>query len=294
MIDNLVSIVLPAYNAGETISHSIESILGQTYKDLEIIIVNDGSTDKTIDVANFYRKLDSRIYILDKECNEGLISALNDGIRMAKGEFIARMDADDISLPCRIEKQVDLLRKGYDIVGGKYEIYSHKGRRVKSVPITEEEIRLNFMIGPPFAHGSVTAKADLFKRYTYSKTAYDKCEDYYLWYRLISSGYMFGNVNECIYQYFEGSKTLSRNNYNGLYNQTRKLANKWLRENRDELIVLLSRSQKKYRNLPPYKFKIFAFMLLLDGKFDKHIVKELLNPKGFLEFAARCISGRIG
>ena len=97
----LISVVLPAYNVQDTIGESIDSILSQTFTDFELIIINDGSQDNTEEVIHAYS--DKRIRYYRNEKNEGLIYTLNRGLDLAQGKYIARMDADDVSLPTRFE-----------------------------------------------------------------------------------------------------------------------------------------------------------------------------------------------
>src|SRR5580765_3960525 len=100
----LVSVVMPCYNAEKYFVEAIESIINQTYKNLEIVLINDGSIDGTSELLNEYAKKDSRIKIIFNQVNLGLIGSLNIGVAAATGEYIARMDADDISVLDRIEK----------------------------------------------------------------------------------------------------------------------------------------------------------------------------------------------
>ena len=114
-----VSVIMPAYNVEKYIGEAIESILNQTFKDFEFIIINDGSTDNTANIIKQYAKKDKRIKFIDNKDNRGFIARLNDCLNIAKGEYIAKMDSDDISLPTRLEKQVEFLDKhpDYGMVG---------------------------------------------------------------------------------------------------------------------------------------------------------------------------------
>ncbi|HEX8521903.1 MAG TPA: glycosyltransferase, partial [Tepidisphaeraceae bacterium] len=103
-----VSILIPVYNAQPYLSGAIQSILTQTFTDFEIIAVNDGSTDESLDILNSLAKRDARLHIHSRP-NTGIVGALNDGLSQCQGELIARMDADDLSLPNRLEKQVAFL-----------------------------------------------------------------------------------------------------------------------------------------------------------------------------------------
>lgn len=101
-----VSVLMPAYNSEKYVGAAIESILNQTFADFEFIIINDGSTDGTPEIINKYARADKRIRFIDNKKNQGIIAAANAGLDLCRGEYIARMDSDDISLPGRLEKEV--------------------------------------------------------------------------------------------------------------------------------------------------------------------------------------------
>jgi glycosyltransferase involved in cell wall biosynthesis len=111
----LVSVVLPAYNAQQFIASAVQSILDQTFTDFEFIIINDGSTDQTPAILHKFADRDSRIRLISRP-NTGYVPALNEGLALARGKYIARMDADDLSLPARFEKQVAYLNANPDCV----------------------------------------------------------------------------------------------------------------------------------------------------------------------------------
>ena len=110
-----VSVVMGVYNGGDSLSRTLESVLSQQGVDLEFIVVNDGSTDNTLSILNDYSEKDNRLRVLDQE-NSGLTRSLIRGCAEARGEFIARQDAGDISLPGRLRKQLDLIQKNPDVV----------------------------------------------------------------------------------------------------------------------------------------------------------------------------------
>lgn len=111
---SLVSIIIPAYNAGRFISETIDSVINQTYKDWELIIINDGSTDSTLNIIETYSKKDTRISFVTKT-NSGVSDTRNSGIDKAKGEFIAFLDADDVWLPENLQKKIDCLKSNSDV-----------------------------------------------------------------------------------------------------------------------------------------------------------------------------------
>lgn len=112
--EKLVSVIMPVYNAEKYLRLAIESILKQTYRNFELIITDDGSTDRSLDIISEYAKKDDRIVIISRK-NRGLVYTLNEAINIAKGEYIARMDADDVCHKSRLEKQVELLNEQTDI-----------------------------------------------------------------------------------------------------------------------------------------------------------------------------------
>ena len=107
----LVSVIMSCYNSEESVEQSIESILNQTYENIEFLIMDDGSTDSTFEILNEFAKINENIRIFKNENNIGLTKSLNLLINYSNGEFIARQDADDISLKTRIEKQMMKIRK---------------------------------------------------------------------------------------------------------------------------------------------------------------------------------------
>ena len=151
---------MPVYNCERYILESLESLRVQTYQNFEVIIINDGSTDRTLSLINECQ--DERFKVFSFS-NGGVAAALNRGLRKAQGKIIARMDADDISLKNRLEKQVELLNEGYDIIGCDYSIIDEDGLVIKTVnvPKRDNAIKKKIYYGPPFAHGSIMAKDPL-------------------------------------------------------------------------------------------------------------------------------------
>src|SRR5687768_11090116 len=124
-----ISVVMSVYNAGRFLRPAVDSILAQTFSDFEFIIIDDGSTDRSPDVLREYAARDGRIRLTVRP-NRGLTRTLNEAIKQARGEFVARMDCDDVALPDRFEKQLAYLRADPTIVcvGGYFELIDGKGR----------------------------------------------------------------------------------------------------------------------------------------------------------------------
>jgi glycosyltransferase involved in cell wall biosynthesis len=159
-----VSVVMAVYNCERYLEEAVESILNQTFRDFEFIIINDGSTDRSSELLNCLASKDGRIRLVHQE-NIGLTTSLNHGLYMARGELIARMDADDIALPCRFDHQVGFLQKHQDVVllGGEVELISEQGVELgpRGQPTDEQEIRRRLLLGDG---GVITHPAIMFRR----------------------------------------------------------------------------------------------------------------------------------
>ncbi|UCC41523.1 MAG: glycosyltransferase, partial [Candidatus Aminicenantes bacterium] len=204
-----VSIVMPVFNGQSYLNKAIESILGQSYENIEFIIINDGSTDKTEETIKSYE--DNRIRLVSRE-NRGLIASLNEGISIAKGKYIARQDDDDISALNRIKKQVEFLEKNKDIVivGCDTELINKDGKIVRRFykPQTADQVFVYLPFYPPFMHGSVMIRAEILKSNSSRYGNYEHAEDYDLWYRLLKVG-KGANLKEFLYQYRVHQKSVS-------------------------------------------------------------------------------------
>lgn len=158
-----ISVIMSVYNGGEYLPEAIESILKQTYNNFEFIIINDGSTDNSLPVIKSYG--DSRIVLINQE-NTGLAVALNNGIKIAKGKYIARMDADDISMPERLNLQYEFLEMNPEVivVGGNAEIIEKSGNYVfTSNQLLEWAPIKNKLPETPFFHSSTMYRKSSFE-----------------------------------------------------------------------------------------------------------------------------------
>ena len=178
------TVLIPTYNCAKYIVPAIKSVLAQKYADYELLIIDDGSTDTTEEIVS--KISDSRIVYLKNSCNKGIVYTLNKGIEMAKGEYIARMDADDIVLGNRLEIQIDFLNKNPDhgIVGGWYQVTNENGKIIDTVEgVTNcSSAQLGLLFRNQFAHSVVTMRTDLAKQLKYDPE-FQYCEDYDLWVR---------------------------------------------------------------------------------------------------------------
>ena len=184
-----VSVIMPAYNADKYIKEAIDSILGQTFTDFEFIILNDCSTDRTEEIILSYH--DPRIVYLKNEKNLGVAATLNKGLAAAKGEYIARMDADDISLPERFQQQVIFLEEHPQVValGSAVEQFSgDKTLGMRSFAANGRQMDIDMLFSCGLAHPSVMLRAEaIFAQAGYDPD-YEGLEDYELWWRLSGKG----------------------------------------------------------------------------------------------------------
>lgn len=196
----LISVIMPAYNAENFISEAIDSILNQTLSDFELVVINDGSTDKTLQIIENYAKKDDRIVIISRE-NKGLIASRNEGIEMAKGKYIAKMDADDISFPERFEIQISFMKNNnVDICGSRIILFSNdKIIREQSVPITDVDIKFTLMFMSALAHPTVMMDRKIFDNLKYQQYRY--AEDYKLWTDIALYGYKMRNLDMPLLKY---------------------------------------------------------------------------------------------
>ena len=204
----LVSVILPVFNAEKFVAQAIESILQQTFTDFELIVIDDGSNDRSLEILKKYASSDKRITIISRE-NRGLVASLNQGIAAACGQWIARMDADDIALPQRFERQLQWLAKtDADICGSWVKLFGTPDRRVIKHPQTDEAIKMKMIFCTPFAHPAVMIKTEFIKQLRYNKV-WEKCEDYDLWERATRAGGKMINVPEILLLYRQHKKQIS-------------------------------------------------------------------------------------
>jgi len=183
-----ISVLLPAYNCERYIVETLESLRHQTYKDFEVLIINDGSTDQTEKLVQDYitDHGDIDIRIIRNEKNSGISFSLNHGIRKASGQFIARMDSDDICLPDRFESQLKFLEENEDIdfVGTGYKTFGKGFSRKNIHPETDLEIKTALIFDSAFAHPTMMMRRDsILKNGLFYDSSFDSAEDYELWTR---------------------------------------------------------------------------------------------------------------
>lgn len=177
-----VSILLPVYNGEKYLAEAIASLLAQTYSSFEILVLDDGSTDRSQEVARSFP--DERIRIVPNGCNMGVAKTLNKGISVSRGRYIARMDSDDKAFPERLQRQVSFLEEnpGVSMVGSN-ALSLETGKPTFPVPLTHEEIHANLLFNCSFLHPTVVWRKDDFIEENLWYDENPTAEDYELWER---------------------------------------------------------------------------------------------------------------
>jgi hypothetical protein len=184
----LVSVVTCVFNGERFLREAVESILGQTFKDLEFIIIDDGSTDGTARILAEYERKDPRVRVYHHE-NRGIAKSANRGCGLARGKYIARMDADDVAMPDRFERQVDFLSKNPEagLVGGAVEMIDGAGKRLffDQPPLEDEAIRAALLsFGFPIYQPTVMMRKAAFEAAGGYRAPFVPADDYDLWLRI--------------------------------------------------------------------------------------------------------------
>jgi glycosyltransferase involved in cell wall biosynthesis len=181
----LVSVVMPVYNAEKYLKPAIDSILNQSYPDLDIVIVNDGSTDDSKNIIKSYQ--DPRIRYFENARNSGIVVTRNRGLEEARGDYIAVMDSDDLATPDRMKIQVEFLENNqeFGMCGSYFKTINGQDKILKTVnfPTNDKDARSYLIVHNCFCHSTVMIRGELAKRLKYD-LRYDVVEDYELWYRI--------------------------------------------------------------------------------------------------------------
>jgi glycosyltransferase involved in cell wall biosynthesis len=199
---------MPVYNAAPYLREAIDSIVAQTFENWELIVLNDGSSDDSLQIAGSYT--DPRIKVLDSKINQGLIYQLNRGIDAARGHYIARLDADDVALPGRLQRQFDYLEKypeigllgGRAAVVGSDEVLAHSEYR--------DDILIELLHRNAFIHSTVMFRTAVYRAVSSGfNEAYKHAEDYHLW-QLFALHTGVKNLDDVLIQYRMHAQQVSK------------------------------------------------------------------------------------
>lgn len=188
MITPIISVIMPVFNGEKFLKSSIKSILDQTYKNFELIIINDGSKDSSLDIIKNFK--DKRVKVINNVHNLGITKSLNKGIRISKGEFIARCDADDINFPNRFNTQLKFLRynRQFAIVGSNATLIDEDGKSITNTEIsdTSKILKRSMFIKNNVIHSSVMFRKEVLEDVGLYDEFFVAAEDYELWLRILS------------------------------------------------------------------------------------------------------------
>lgn len=282
----LVSVIIPCYNAEKYIEDCLQSVLNQSYKNIEVLLIDDASEDKTLEIVSKIN--DSRLKILQNTTNKGIVYALNEGVSQAKGTYIARLDSDDLMQPDRITKQVSFLRENqeYAMVGTNHILIDEKGNMFQHVPYpeTNEEIRVFKYFLNPISHPTTMFRASIFKEFQYDNE-YLHCEDYSLWFK-IAEKYKIINLSDYDTLYRVHKNNLSSKNYKQQEENTfslilDELEKLGLELSKEEIKIhgaIFTKKGKQYFNSPEkiVSLKKWIYKILKVLKDDNKVFKETL------------------
>ena len=226
----VVSVIMGVYNQFNQIElmHAVNSILVQTFTDFEFIIYDDGSADEAANYVRNLSQMDQRIRVIRGEQNKGLAFSLNQCIELARGKYLARMDADDISLPTRLEEEVHFLEQHpeYAWVGTNAKVFEHE-KILGTMIMAKEPNQYNYLPFSPFIHPSVMFRRELFEtgsRYQVSQETL-RCEDYELFLRLYIQGLKGYNLQKVLFLYRQGEESYKKRTYVTRINEAKVRAN---------------------------------------------------------------------
>ena len=208
-MEDLITVIIPVYNREKYLHESIESVLNQTYKNLEVILIDDGSIDNSLNICKYYERLDKRVKVLTQK-NKGISIAMRNAVKVSKGKYIARCDSDDINELDRYEKQLKYLKENnYDVIGlyvksfGNGSEVAKKGmEKFMNLPIESYEDQAErIYIGSTIGGGIFFAKADIVKKINPFHKDYGLVEDVYMYIMFHKNNCKLGMLNEVLYNY---------------------------------------------------------------------------------------------
>jgi len=199
-----VSVVMSCYNVSKTLEEAIESILSQTFSDFEFVIIDDGSSDETLEKLRAFQQRDDRINVIVNKENKGLAASLNIGIKASNASWIARMDADDIAMKTRIEKQLGFLTQNpnVDVLGTGITQITQEGEKRDTVGLPElhSDIITRIFKKPLVFHPTVMVKKEVYENIGMYNPKLRWAEDADLWYRIYDQ-VIFHNLQEPLLSY---------------------------------------------------------------------------------------------
>lgn len=185
MTGKLVSVIIPVYNAEKYLEEAVDSVLSQTYRDLELIIIDDCSKDNSLEIARSYEQSDARVRVIAGEKNQGVARVRNRGVQEARGEYIALLDSDDVWRKDKLERQLRLIEsKGAQIAYCSYDFMDENGKSVlKPFTVLEQTDYRKMLISSTIGCSTAFVDANLMRKHPFNPECYH--EDYALWMELL-------------------------------------------------------------------------------------------------------------
>ena len=265
-----ISVIMGVYNCAPTVTAAVEAVIAQTFTDWEFIICDDGSTDNTYEILVMLASQEQRIQLMRNLKNVGLAPTLNHCLEVARGEYIARMDGDDICAPERFEKELAILEKNpqFSLVSCEMEFYDENGvYGISSYkPYPEKK---DFFRQSPFCHAGCMMRHTILNElggYNESEDVY-RMEDYDLWFRLYKAGYKGYNLHDILYSMYDDRNAYKRRKFKYRLTSAR----------------LLFRSYREFK--PGFKYLIYVI---------RPIIKGLLPEKLYMYLRKKSLNRNIG
>ena len=282
--NNLVSFIMPVYNSAEFLSHSIQSILNQSYENFELLIIYDKSNDSSLEIINKYIKDDSRIKII-KGLGQGLSSALNQGMKKAMGTLL--LGSMQMMYVTMIDsKQISYIKEHQlDICGTQALLIDKRDRIIGAglYPVSHEACTLTFSISSPFLHPTVVIRKSFLDKHSlrYGQSEYQAAEDYDLWIRANKLGAKYGNINEALLNYRVLEYSASRNN-SAMLKDSRVLSDSFFKINYKEcreIFINLIKNGSSFEKNICVKFLIKSFLKkgkIFDIKYLRYVEFKII------------------
>lgn len=243
MDNELVSVIMPAYNAEKYISKAIKSVMNQTYHNWELIVIDDGSADSTVDVVSKIAAVEHRVHLYKNQSNMGVSKTRNKGFDLAKGKYIALLDSDDFWHSDKLEKQLALLKeKNADVVYSSYSLINEQSPdKAKAYIVAQQTSYSDMLCENIIGCSTVLMRSEITKMYCFDSAFFH--EDYVLWLTLLKDGYSFAGCKEVLVDY-----TVVQNSRS--HNKIKAAKNRW---------IIYRKSQKL--SIPKSAAAFFSYML---------------------------------
>lgn len=266
-----ISVLMPAYNAEKYIKEAIKSILNQTFKDFEFIIVDDCSKDKTWQIIQNYAKKDKRILVLRNDRNLGIAGSRNKLVSLVKGKYIVWQDADDISMPCRIEHQYKFMEENPEVgICGGFLLFFNKNenKSIRKYAPDDKSLRKNIFRYSPVAQPAAIIRKKCFDEFGKYNLKYPPAEDLDMSFR-IGTKYRFANLQEIVVRYRESNDSSTFTKLKKIELDTIEIREKYSKGygyNMDAFDRIYNLIQYFSTFIIPARLKIYLFNLMRNSR----------------------------